>query len=232
MGKISKKKGGIKLHTVLDLASNIPTVVDITNAKLHDVNFLDNLVVELGALYIFDRGYIDYKRLYKINSNCAFFVVRAKKNLSFNVLKSNKIDKSKGLRCDQRIRLKSDKSYAAYPAHLRRVKVYDEEIKKHIVLLTNNFELSAISISLLYRKRWKIELFFKWIKQHLKIKVFWGRNENAVRTQIWIAVCNYALIHLLKNELKLTQSPYEILEVLKDSLFEQTSVNQLLMNRE
>ena len=230
MGEIPKKKGGIKPHTVLDLGSNIPTIIDITTAKIHDVNFLDNLLVELGALYIFDRGYIDYKRLYKINISCAFFIVRAKRNLSFKVLKSNKVDKSTGLRCDQIFRLKFKKSYEDYPANIRRIKVYDEDLKKYIVLLTNNFEISAFAVTLLYRKRWKIELFFKWIKQHLKIKVFWGQNENAVRTQIWIAVCNYALIHLLKNELNLSQSPYEILEILKDSLFEQTPVNQLLMN--
>lgn len=228
MGKIPKKKGGIKLHTVLDLGSNIPTIIDITTAKIHDVNFLDNLVIELGALYIFDRGYVDYKRLYKITLSCAFFVVRAKSNLSFKVLKSNKVDKSTGLRCDQNIRLKVKKSFTDYPANLRRIKTYDKKLKKSIVLLTNNFEISAFSVAILYRKRWKIELFFKWVKQHLKIKKFWGRNENAVRTQIWIAVCNYALIHLLKNELNLLQSPYEILEILKDSLFEQTPVNQLL----
>ena len=230
MGKIPKKKGGIKLHTVLDLGSNIPTIIDITTAKVHDVNFLDNLVVELGALYIFDRGYVDYKRLYKINLSNAFFIVRAKKNLSFKVLKSNKIDKSKELRCDQIIRLKIKKSYEDYPANFRRIKVYDEDKKKYIVLLTNNLEISTSAVALLYKKRWQIELFFKWIKQHLKIKVFWGQNENAVRTQIWIAVCNYALIYLIKNEQNLLQSPYEILEILKDSLFEQTPVNQLLMS--
>lgn len=230
MGKISKKKGGIKLHTVLDLGSNIPTIIDITNAKIHDVNFLDNLIVELGALYIFDRGYVDYKRLYKINLSCAFFIVRAKGNLSFKVLKSNKVDKPKGFRCDQIIRFKLKKSYKAYSANLRRVKVYDEDLKKHIVLLTNNFEISTLAIALLYRKRWKIELFFKWIKQHLKIKKFWGQNENAVRTQIWIAICNYAIIHLMKSERNIQKSPYEILEILKDSLFEQTPVNQLLMS--
>lgn len=229
MGKIPKKKGGIKLHTVLDLGSTIPTIIDITTAKTHDVNFLDNLVVELGALYIFDRGYFDYKRLYQINISCAFFIVRAKSNLSFKVLKSNKVDKSTGLRCDQIFRFKVKKSYKDYSANLRRIKVYDKESKKYVVLLTNNFEISAFAVTLLYRKRWKIELFFKWVKQHLKIKVFWGQNENAVRTQIWVAVCNYALIHLLKNELNLSQSPYEILEILKDSLFEQIPVNQLLM---
>jgi IS4 transposase len=191
---------------------------------------LDNLTVQLGALYVFDRGYVDYKRLYKININCAFFVVRAKSNLSFKVLKSNKIDKTTGVRCDQIIRFKLKKSYEDYPANLRRIKVYDEDLKKHMVLLTNNFEISTFSIVLLYKKRWKIELFFKWIKQHLKIKVFWGQNENAVRSQIWIAVCNYALIHLLKHELNLSHSPYEILEILKDSLFEQVPVNQLLMS--
>ena len=189
------------------------------------------MLVEIGALYIFDRGYIDYKRLYKIKLSYAFFIIRAKKNLSFKVLKSSKVDKSTPLRCDQIVRLKLQKSFEDYPESFRRIKVYDKERKKYIVLLTNNFQISAIGIALLYKKRWQIELFFKWIKQHLKIKVFWGQNYNAVHTQIWVAVCNYALIHLIKNDLDLDKSPYEILEILKDSLFEQTPLNQLLMNR-
>lgn len=166
----------------------------------------------------------------KLTSVVLFLIVRAKGNLSFKTLKAKKINKSKGFRCDQTIRLKVEKSHKAYPANLRRVKVYDEELKKYIVLLTNNFEISTLAVALLYRKRWKIELFFKWIKQHLKIKRFWGQNENAVRTQVWIAVCNYALIHLMKSERNIEKTPYEILEILKDSLFEQTPVNQLLIN--
>lgn len=228
MGKIPKKKGGIKLHTLLNLKANIPTFIDITNAKVHDVNVLDKLVFEIGAFYIMDRGYLDFARLFKIQSASAFFIIRAKKNLSFKVRESNKVDKKTGLRCDQIIRLKTKKSSKQYPQTLRRIKFVDLELKKTFVFLTNNMEISALSVALLYKKRWKIELFFKWIKQHLKIKVFWGQNANAVKTQIWVAVCNYALVHILKNELDLSYSSYEILEILRDSMFEQIPVSQLL----
>jgi len=205
--------------------------MDITNASIHDVNVLDKLVFEIGAFYIMDRGYLDFARLYKIHQAFAFFIIRAKTNLSFKVLKSSKVDKKTGLRCDQIIQLKRKKAKAAYPLPIRRIKFVDVELKKTFVFLTNNFEISAISVALLYKKRWKIELFFKWIKQHLRIKIFWGENANAVKTQIWVAVCNYALIHLIKNELNLSHTPYEILEILSDSLFEQTTLNQLLMHR-
>lgn len=229
MGKIPKKKGGIKLHTVLHITANIPTFIDITNAKKHDVNFLDDLVIEIGAFYIMDRGYIDFTRLYKIQKYSAFFIIRAKKNLSFKVLKSNKVDKTLGHRCDQIIRLTGTKSKDNYPVQLRRIKIYDETTKKRLIFLTNNLKISTATVALLYKKRWKIELFFKWIKQHLKVKVFWGQNENAVKTQIWVAICNYVLIFLIKKKFNLKLSPYEISEILRDSLFEQTPVNQLLI---
>lgn len=231
MGQIPKKKGGIKLNTVLNLNTNIPRFINITTAKIHDVNFLDNLDFEFGAFYIMDRGYMDFARLYKIHLANSFFVIRGKKNLSFNVLKSNKVDKTTGLICDQLIRLKTTKSRKDYPQLIRRIKFKDKDLNKTFVFLTNNLKISALSITLLYKKRWKIELFFKWIKQHLRIKVFWGQNKNAVKTQIWIAICNYVLIYLLKNQLDLSYSPYEILEILSDSMFEQVPVNQLLINQ-
>lgn len=191
---------------------------------------MDKLVFEIGAFYIMDRGYIDFARLYKIQLAPAFFIIRAKKNLSFKAVKSNKVDKTTGLRCDQIIRLKGKKTKGQYPLVLRRIKFVDKELKKTFVFLTNNFEISALSVTLLYKKRWQIELFFKWIKQHLRIKVFWGENANAVKTQIWVAVCNYALIFLLKKQFNLSQTPYQILEILSDSLFEQTPLNELLIN--
>ena len=205
--------------------------MNVTNAAVHDINILDKIEFEFGAFYIMDRGYLDFNRLYKITLEHAFFVIRAKKNLSFKVLKSNKIDKNTGLRCDQTIYLKTKKARTNYPQTLRRIKFIDLETKKSFVFLTNNFTISAFSVTMLYKKRWKIELFFKWIKQHLRIKVFWGRNENAVKMQIWVAVCNYAIVHLIKNDLKLEATPYEILEILSDSLFEQVPLNQLLINQ-
>lgn len=216
---------------MLDLKSNIPTFIDITNAEIHDVHVLDKITFEIGAFYIMDRGYIDYARLYNIQNSLAFFIIRAKKNLSFKVVKSNKIDKSTGLRCDQIIRFATPRSQAQYPMTIRRIKFMDVDTKNTYVFLTNNFEISAAAIALLYKKRWRIELFFKWIKQHLRIKVFWGENKNAVYTQIWVAVCNYALIYSLKNQLDLDYTPYQILEILSDSVFEQVPLNQLLKKR-
>lgn len=229
--KFRQTKGGVKMHTLLDLKALIPTFMDVTNAEIHDVNILDNLVFEIGAFYIMDRGYIDFARLYRIQQALAFFIIRAKSNLSFKVLKSNKVDKSTGLRCDQIIKFKTKKSQVDYPMSIRRVKFVDEATKITYVFLTNNFEISPLAVALLYKKRWKIELFFKWIKQHLKIKVFWGQNENAVKTQIWVAVCNYTLIYLLKKQLNLDYSSYEILEILRDSVFEKVPLNQLLTNQ-
>ena len=209
---------------------DIPTVIVVTNATVHDVNILDDLDFEIGSFYIMDRGYIDYKRLHNIHESFAYFVIRAKKIMSFIVLKSKKVDKSNGLRCDQIIRFKSKTSKEKYPSSLRRIKFYDESMNRNFVFLTNNIEISAITVTLLYKKRWKIELFFKWVKQHLIIKKFWGRNENAVKTQIWVAVCNFALVSIIKKTLNLKYSTYEILEILSDSLFEETALNQLLMN--
>lgn len=213
------------------MKSNIPTFIVVTNAKKHDVNILDDLEFEATSFYIMDRGYIDYIRLHQIHKSSAYFVIRAKRNLAFKVVKSHKINKETGLRCDQIIYFSSKESREKYPSSLRRVKFYDKTTDDTYVYLTNNLEISAISVTLLYKKRWKIELFFKWIKQHLIIKKFWGRNENAVKTQIWVAVCNYALVHLIKNQLNLSYSTYEILEILRDSLFEQVPLYQLLINQ-
>lgn len=214
---------------MLDIKSNIPTFIDITNAEVHDVNVLDKISFELGAFYIMDRGYIDYTRLYKIQMASAFFIIRAKTNLKFKVLQTSKIDKTTGLRCDQRIRFARAKAQTQYPMPIRRIKFVDIETKNTYVFLTNNFEIDAYCIALLYKKRWKIELFFKWVKQHLRIKVFWGENQNAVFTQIWVAVCNYTLIYMMKNQLELEYTPYQILEILSDSIFEKVPVNQLLI---
>jgi len=176
--KFRKAKAAVKLHTLLDLRGNLPTFIRITDGKTHDVNILDELVFEPLAIYLMDKGYLDFARLFRINSASAYFVTRAKTNLAFAWISSNEVDKGLGLRCDQTIRLTIHKSNKAYPEYLRRVKYYDKEQKKTYVFLTNNFEITAIEVALLYKHRWKIELFFKWIKQHLKIKTFWGRNRK------------------------------------------------------
>ena len=226
--KFRKAKAAVKLHTLLDLRGNLPVFIRITDGLTHDVNILDALLFEPLAIYVMDKGYIDFARLFKINSASAFFVIRGKTNLAFKRICSNKIEKELGLRCDQTIRLTIYKSHKAYPEHLRRVKYYDKEQKKIYVFLTNNFEITAIEVALLYKHRWKIELFFKWIKQHLKIKTFWGETENAVKTQIWIAVCTYLMVAIAKKELKLERNLYEILQIISVSIFDKTQLNQLL----
>lgn len=227
--KFRKKKAAVKLHTLMDLRGSIPTFIAITTGKVHDVNILDQLIYEAGAFYVFDKGYYDFTRLFRIEKAKAFFVIRAKSNLKFRRLYSQKVDKSTGLRCDQIIKLTSPKSSKAYPEKLRRIKFYDKTKPKTYVFLTNNFEIDALNIALLYKNRWKIELFFKWIKQHLKIKKFWGKTENAVKTQIWIAVSTYLLVAIIKKKLNLNMSLYEILQILSVSVFDKTPLNQLLM---
>ena len=227
--KFRKKKGAIKLHTLMDLRGNIPVFIAITDGKVHDVRVLDLIVFEAGAFYIVDKGYYDFERLYQINQAKAFFVIRAKKNLQFKRLYSHPVDKSTGLKCDQTIKLTGTKSETLYPDKLRRIKFFDETKPKTYIFLTNNFELDAFTITILYKNRWHIELFFKWIKQHLKIKKFWGQSENAVKTQIWIAVCTYLLVAIIKKQLKSKLSLYEILQILSVSVFDKTPLNQLLM---
>jgi Domain of unknown function (DUF4372)/Transposase DDE domain len=225
-----KKKAAIKLHTLLDLRGSIPTFIHITNGKVHDVNVLDIIVFEADAFYVMDKGYLDFERLYLIETAKAYFVTRAKDNLAFERIYSHPIDKQTGLRCDQTIKLSVAKSAKAYPVHMRRIKYHDKELNKTFVFLTNNFDVTALEIALLYKNRWKIELFFKWIKQHLKIKSFWGESENAVKVQVWIAICTYLTVAIAKKKLKLERSLYEILQILSVSTFDKTPVNQLVMN--
>jgi len=228
--KFRKHKAAIKLHTLLDLLGSIPSFIEITTGLIHDVNILDILIPEPGssASWRMDRGYLDYERLYRLHQDKAFFVIRAKKNLTFRRLYSNPVDKTTGLRCDQIVKLTGYKSSHFYPDKLRRVKFYDEENDRYLVFLSNNFDLSALSIAELYRNRWKIELFFKWIKQHLKIKAFFGTSPNAVKTQIWIAISVYVLVAIIKKSLKIELSLYTILQIFSVSLFEKVPVYQLL----
>ena len=223
-----KAKAAVKLHTLLDLRGNLPIFIRITDGKTHDVKILDELVFEPLAIYLMDKGYLDFERLFRINSASAFFVTRAKINLACQRIYSHKVDKQSGLRCDQTIKLTTYYSHKAYPAKLRRVKYFDKEQGKTYVFLTNNFEITAMEVALLYKHRWKIELFFKWIKQHLKIKAFWGESENAVKTQIWIAVCTYLMVAIAKKELKIGRNLYEILQIISVSIFDKTRLNQLL----
>jgi hypothetical protein len=226
--KFRKKKGAIKLHTLLDLRGNIPTFIEITNGKVNDMNILDLIEFEVGAFYIMDRGYLDYGRLYKIYLSSAFFVIRAKKNLQFERIYSRKVDKQSEVKCDQIIRFTGFYAHKNYPDKLRRIKYYDKESKKYYVFLTNNFILEAKVIADLYKHRWQIEIFFKWIKQHLKIKSFWGESRNAVCVQIWIAVCTYVLVAILKKKLMTKRSLNEILQILSISPFDKTPLNELL----
>lgn len=221
-------KAAVKLHTLLDLRGNLPTFIHISDGKMHDVKILDEIAFEPLAIYLMDKGYLDFARLYRLHQGKAFFVTRAKTNLAFTCLKSRKVDKTLGLRCDQTIKLTIHKSQKSYPQALRRVKYFDKEQGKTYVFLTNNFELSALEIAALYKYRWQIELFFKWIKQHLKIKKFWGESENSVKTQIWIAICNYLLVAIVKKELKIEKSLYEILQIISVSMVDKIQLNQLL----
>jgi hypothetical protein len=223
-------KGAIKLHTLLDLRGSIPTFIHISDGKEHDVNVLDDLIPEPGAFYVMDRGYLDFFRLYGLTQALAFFVIRAKKNLACRRLYSRPVDRTTGLICDQTIVLTSPTSAKFYPEKLRRIKFHDAETDKTLVFLSNNFTLPALTIAELYRCRWKVELFFKWIKQNLRIKAFYGTSENAVKAQIWIAVTVYLLVAILKKRLGLTASLYTILQVLSVSVFERTPINQLLPN--
>lgn len=229
--KFRKHKGAVKIHTQLDLRGSIPTFIEITDGKVHDVNILDLLILEVNTFYIMDRAYLDFERLYKMHQHHCYFVLREKRNFKYRRLYSRRVDKSKGFRCDQIIKLIGFYSSKNYPEKLRRIKLYDKEKDKTIVLLTNNFGYSAEIIADLYKERWKIELFFKWVKQHLRIKKFFGTSLNAVYTQIWIAVCVYLLVAIMKKKLKLEQELYTILQILSVCLFEKVPVNQLFENK-
>ena len=221
-------KAAVKLHTLLDLRGNIPSFIHISDGKLHDVNVLDLLLPEPGAFYVMDRGYLDYERLYQLDQAMTFFVIRAKSNLQFRRLSSRPVDKAIGLRCDQIIKLTGYKTSQRYPDALRRIKFYDAETDKRFVFLTNNFTLPALTITELYRYRWQVELFFKWIKQHLRIKSFFGTSENAVKTQVWIAVSVYVLVAIIKRRLDIKASLYSILQILSVTVFETMPIDQLL----
>jgi len=220
-------KGGIKLHTQLDLKTSIPEFILFSNAALHDVNALDVICFEANSFYIMDRGYVDYKRLFKIHNCDAFFVTRAKDNMNYRRLYSHPKDKAKGVLYDQTILLNNYYASKDYPDKMRMIKFRDEQTGKELIFLTNNFHLKATEIAQLYKHRWKIELFFKWIKQHLKIKSFWGQSENAVKTQVWIAVSIYVLVAIAKKKFMLNQSLYEILQIISISIFERMPINQL-----
>jgi transposase len=227
--RFRKRKGAIKLHTLLDLRGNIPSFISITDGKVHDVNVLDQLIPEPGAIYIMDRAYLDFERLYLLNQCMAFFVIRSKINTQKRRLYSHEIDKSTGLRCDQTIVLTGVRTKKQYPDKLRRVKFFDSKKHRSFSFLSNNFIVPALVIADLYRCRWQVELFFKWIKQHLRIKAFFGTSENAVKTQIWIAVSVYVLVAIVKKQLKLYDlSLYTILQILSVTLFEKTQLLQLL----
>jgi hypothetical protein len=221
--RFRKTKGAVKLHTLFDLRGCIPTFISITDGKVHDVNILDQLVPEPGAFYVMDRGYLDFRRLYILNQCMAFFIIRSKINTTFRRLYSRTIDKDTGLRCDQTILLNGVKTSKDYPDKLRRVGFFDGKSERRFSFLTNNFLVPALVVAELYRCRWQVELFFKWIKQHLRIKSFYGTSENAVKTQIWIAVSVYVLVAIVKKKMKLEDlSLYTILQILSITLFEKT----------
>jgi len=225
--KFRKTKAAVKLHTKMDARTSIPDFIYISDGKMHDVNVLDFITVIADSFYILDRGYVDYSRLYRLHKAEAFFITRTKKNMDFERMYSAKVDKSTGVKCDQTIKLKGFYASQDYPEKLRRIKYYDTERDKSLTFLTNNFDLSAMEIALLYKHRWFIEIFFKWIKQHLKIKSFWGRTANAVRTQIWIAISVYVIVLIVKKRLKIEHSIYEILQILSINIFDKEPLNQL-----
>jgi len=226
--KFRQHKGAVKLHTLLDLRGNIPSFIHITDGKVHDINVLDVLIPEPGSFYVMDRGYLDFARLYGLTQNQAFFVVRSKENLQFRRIYSRPIDKSTGLRCDQTIVVTGPLTSQLYPEKLRRVGYFDATNQKRFSFLSNNFVLPALTITQLYKCRWQVELFFKWIKQHLRIKAFFGTTENAVRTQVWIAVSVYVLVAILKKQLNLDLSLYTILQILSLTPFEKAPILQVL----
>ena len=226
--RFRKCKAAIKLHTLMDLRGNIPCFIRITEGKTNDVNLLDELVLEPGAFYIMDRGYIDFARLYTFTQHAAFFVIRAKSNLDYTRRSSRAVDKTTGLRSDQTIVLHAPKASKDYPDALRRISYFDAETEKRFVFLTNNFVLPALTIAQLYKCRWQVELFFKWIKQHLRIKAFFGTSENAVKTQIWIAISIYVLVAIVKKQLHIDRGLAEILQIFTVSLFEKVEILQLL----
>jgi len=226
--KFRKHKAAVKLHTLLDIRTSIPTFIYITSGKVHDVNILDIISVEPSAIYVIDKGYVDFKRLFSLQNNNAFFITRAKDNLAFQRLYSHDVNEFENIKYDQTVKLTGIKTSALYPDHIRKIKFIDKENDKELIFLTNNFYLTPDIIAKLYKDRWKIELFFKWIKQHLRIKSFYGTSENAVKTQIWIAISVYVLIAIIKKKLSITGSLYTILQVFSINLFNKVLINQIL----
>jgi hypothetical protein len=226
LGKYSK--GAVKVHALLDLKGHIPEFIHISDGKYHDVNALDEITFSKNSIYVMDKAYIDFKRLFELHKDDAFFVVRAKTNLNSKAVKSLKSDKNNGIKCDQYIKLQGVKTKKLYTEKIRRIKYYDQEKQITLVFLTNNFELTAMEICAIYKSRWQIEIFFKWIKQNLQIKTLWGYSENAVKIHIWIAICTYLIIAYLKKELKSPLTIYEIMQILGISVFDKTPVNQLI----
>ena len=223
-----KHKGAVKLHTLLDLRGNIPTVVIITHGKVHEVNILDQLSFEAGAFYVMDRAYLDFARLYKLHLASAFFVTRARKRFDFQRLYSQPVNRATGVICDQIVTLVNPVPRKGFPQKLRRIRYFDVQTQKRLVFLTNNFSLPPLTIAQLYRSRWQVELFFKWIKQHLRIKKFYGTSVNALKTQIWIAISVYVLVAIVKKELQLDGSLYRMLQICSVSIFEKTPILQAL----
>ena len=219
-----RRKSAVKLHTLLDLRGSIPTSVYVTGGQVHDVNLLDELLLEPGAFYLLDRGYVDFARLYLFTQACAFFITRAKKNTQFYLRTSRPVDRSTGVRCDQTIRLTGIRTARRYPDLLRRIAYYDADKDLRLTFLTNNFLLLPLTIAQLYRARWQIELFFRWIKQHLHIRAFYGTSENAVKTQVWVALSVYVLVAIVKKQLGLDQSLHQILQILDATIFEKTPI--------
>lgn len=225
-------KSAVKIHTLLDLKTAIPEFIFISEGSVHDVNAIDYILIEKGSYYVMDKAYIDFKRLYNIKLEKAYFVVREKSNIQFNLIASRPIDQSLGIISDQDISLSGFRTHKRYPDHLRRIEFYDAEFDRPFVFLTNNFKLKAATITNLYKCRWKIELFFKWIKQNLKVQSFWGFTENAVKTQIWVAISVYVLVAIIKKRLKILHSPYEILQYISLAPFEKIALADVFLNNE
>ena len=226
--KFRQRKGAVKLHTLLDLRGNIPTVIIITHGLIHEVNILDQLTFEAGAFYLMDRGYLDFPRLHRLHLASAFFVTRARKRFDCQRLYSAPVDRSTGIMCDQIVTLTNPVPRAGYPDKLRRIRYFDPQQQRRLIFLTNNFTLPPLTVAQLYRSRWQVELFFKWIKQHLRIRKFYGTSANALKTQIWIAISVYVLVAIVKKQLNLEGSLYRILQILSVSLFEKTPILEAL----
>jgi hypothetical protein len=226
--KFRKRKGAVKLHTLLDLRGNIPTVIIITHGLIHEVNMLEELTFEAGAFYLMDRAYLDFPRLHRLHLSSAFFVTRARKRFDCQRLYSSPVDRTTGIMCDQIVTLSNPVPRAGFPDKLRRIRFFDPQQERRLVFLTNNFTLPPLTVAQLYRSRWQVELFFKWIKQHLRIKKFYGTSENALKTQIWIAISIYLLVAIVKKQLNLEGSLYRILQILSVTLFEKTPILEAL----